>query len=250
MGGRVRKSLPEPVAVQRSSFSEVFAEALRGRPCSVVGLAERPEVLPVHEWRREPDRADLALLAHCRGNTVDLGCGPGRLTAALAALGHVALGVDLVPEAVDQAVARGAAALRRNVFDRLPGEGRWDTALLADGNVGIGGDPVALLRRAGELVSADGRVVVELAPPGVRHRAGWAALHCAGLRSAPFRWATVGTDDIHEVAVHAGFDRVEVHPVGGVRWCAVLHTQDHPAPRRRQAAERPGRHGTSVRIDG
>jgi SAM-dependent methyltransferase len=216
-------SLVEPDLGARVSFSELFAEALRGRPCSVVGLADVPEALPVHEWRREPDRADLALLAHCRGNTVDLGCGPGRLAAALASLGHVVLGVDVVREAVDQTVARGAAALRRDVFDRLPGEGRWDTALLADGNVGIGGDPVALLRRAGDLVSAEGRVVVELAPPGVRHRSGWAALHCAGAHSAPFRWATVGTDDIQELAADAGFVRVEVQPVGEVRWCAVLH---------------------------
>jgi SAM-dependent methyltransferase len=218
-------SLLEPDLGARVSFSELFAEALRGRPChvvGVVGLAHVAEVLPVHEWRREPDRADRALLAHCCGNTVDLGCGPGRLAAALASLGHVVLGVDVVREAVDQTVARGAAALRRDVFDRLPGEGRWDTALLADGNVGIGGDPVALLRRARELVSAEGRVVVELAPPGVRHRSGWAALRCAGARSAPFRWATVGTDDIRELAADAGFVRVEVHPVGEVRWCAVL----------------------------
>jgi SAM-dependent methyltransferase len=217
-------SLREPLPRDRASFSEVFAEALRGRPCSVVGLYEAPVVLPVHEWRREADGADLALLAHCSGNTVDLGCGPGRLTAALASLGHVVLGVDLVREAVDQTVARGAAALRRDLFDRLPGEGRWDTAMLADGNVGIGGDPVALLQRAGELVSADGRVVVELGPPGVQHQAGWAALQCAGLRSAPFRWATVGTDDIHEVAGQAGFGRVDVYPVGEVRWCAVLRS--------------------------
>jgi SAM-dependent methyltransferase len=215
-------SLSEPLPGQRVPFSEAFAEALRGLPCSVVGLGEPPQELPVHEWHREPDHGDLALLAHCSGNTVDLGCGPGRLTAALASLGHVVLGVDVVREAADQAVARGAVALRRDLFDRLPGEGRWDTALLADGNVGIGGDPVALLRRAGELVAADGTVVVELAPPGVSHRAGWAALHCAGLRSAPFRWATVGTDDIDQVAADAGFGRVEVYPVGEGRWCAVL----------------------------
>jgi SAM-dependent methyltransferase len=217
-------SLSEPLPRGRASFSEVFAEALRGRACTVVGLGDVPQILPVHEWRREPDRSDVALLAHCAGNTVDLGCGPGRLTAALGALGHVVLGVDVVGEAVHQTVARGAAALRRDVFDRLPGEGRWDTALLADGNVGIGGDPVALLRRAGELVAADGRVVVELAPPGVRRWSGWAALHCAALRSAPFRWATVGCDDIHDVALDAGFVRLEVHPVGEARWCAVLRT--------------------------
>jgi SAM-dependent methyltransferase len=161
-------------------------------------------------------------VAHCTGHTLDLGCGPGRLTAALARLGHVVLGVDVVREAVDQTVARGVVALRRDVFDRLPGEGRWQTALLADGNVGIGGDPAALLLRARELVAAEGRVVVELAPPGVRPRTEWAALQCDGLRSAPFRWATVGTDDIGDLAAAVGFGHVEVHRVGERRWCAVL----------------------------
>ena len=215
-------SLAEQLPTSRASFSAVFSEALRGRPCSVIGLGELPAALPVHQWRREADRADLELLVHCAGPTLDLGCGPGRLTAALGRLGHLVLGVDVVGEAVDQTVARGATALRRDVFDTLPGEGRWQSALLADGNVGIGGNPVALLRRARELVAAEGRVVVELAPPGTRPRSEWAALECAGLRSAPFRWATVGTDDIRALAAIAGFAGTEVHRLGEQRWCAVL----------------------------
>ena len=209
----------------RASFSEVFSEALRGVPCTVVGLRQRPQELPVHAWRREADEEDLAMLALCRGHTVDLGCGPGRLTAALAGLGHVVLGVDVVTEAVDQTRARGVSALRRDVFDRLPGEARWHTALLADGNVGIGGDPVTLLRRAGALVRADGRVVVELAGPGIRHATQWAVLTCAGVRSAPFRWSTVGVDDIEMIARRAGFTEVDVRRIGGQRWCAVLAAQ-------------------------
>ncbi len=62
------------------------------------------------------------------------------------------LGIDVVPEAVEQTRRRGASALQRDLFDALPGEGRWQTALLADGNVGIGGDPVALLARTRDLV--------------------------------------------------------------------------------------------------
>lgn len=214
----IQEALPE----NRASFSAVFSEALRGAPCAVVGLREEPQELPVRRWRREADDEDLAMLALCRGHTVDLGCGPGRLTAALAALGHVVLGVDVVTEAVDQTRARGVSALRRDVFDRLPGEARWHTALLADGNVGIGGDPVALLRRAGDLVRAQGRVVVELARPGIRHATQWAVLTCMGVRSAPFRWSTVGVDDIDVIAWRAGFTDVDIHRVGGERWCAAL----------------------------
>ncbi len=220
----VRESLPEGNA----SFSEVFTAALRGRPCTVVGLALEPQSLPVHVWRREADADDLAMLGHCVGHTVDLGCGPGRLTAALARLGHVVLGVDVVGEAVDQTRARGGAALRRDVFDRLPGEGRWQSALLADGNVGIGGDPVALLRRARALVEPGGRVVVELAGPGVRASTEWAALRCDGVRSAPFRWSRVGVDDVGDLSPRAGFAGVEVHRVGEQRWCAVLRRPTGP----------------------
>jgi SAM-dependent methyltransferase len=178
------------------------------------------------------------MVALCRGATVDLGCGPGRLSAALAGLGHVVLGVDVVREAVDQTQARGVSAIRRDVFDRLPGEGRWHTALLADGNVGIGGDPVSLLRRAAELIGTDGRVVAELAGPGVPAVTHWALLDCDGLRSAPFRWSTVGVDDIGDVARAAGLGQVDVHALGAGRWCAVLG-RARSAPALRPLMRRP-----------
>jgi SAM-dependent methyltransferase len=212
----------EPDEEERAPFSVVFGHALRGQPCTVVGLGAEPEPLPVHLWRQDADDEDVAMLGYCIGHTVDLGCGPGRLAAALAVLGHTVLGVDVVREAVEQTVQRGVAGLRRNVFDRLPGEGRWHTALLADGNIGIGGDPRALLRRAGCLIDEGGRVVVELAGPGVPMDTTWAVLRSAGVRSARFRWATLGVDDIEHLATSAGFAHVEVHRFGARRWCAVL----------------------------
>jgi SAM-dependent methyltransferase len=214
-------SLRESLPIGDVSFSEVFSRALRGFPCSVIGLAGGPAELPVHTWRNTADDADRALLSHCEGSTLDIGCGPGRLTAALAELGHIVLGIDVVHEAVGQTLERGASALCRDVFDRLPGEGRWRTALLADENLGIGGDPEALLTRARELLEPGGRVVVELAAPGVRRSTEWALLESSGVRSRPFRWSVVGTDDIRGVAIASGFTRVGVHPIGD-RWCAVL----------------------------
>src|SRR5689334_4305951 len=53
---------------------------------------------------------DRRLLDHCAGATLDVGCGPGRLTAELARRGTPALGVDIAPEAVRQARRRGAPA--------------------------------------------------------------------------------------------------------------------------------------------
>lgn len=178
-------------------------------------------LLDLERWDHPADDHDRTLLDLCVGPTLDIGCGPGRLAADLAARGHVALGIDVVGRAVGTAVRRGASALRRDVFDRLPGEGRWHTVLLADGNVGIGGDPAALLRRLRELLDPRGRVVVELEPPGTARGTGWAALRCGDATSAPFRWSVVGVDDIDALAAEAGFLVSDVQRFGD-RWCAVL----------------------------
>lgn len=160
--------------------------------------------LDLEAWAQPADEEDLMLLSLCEGPTLDIGCGPGRLTAALAEHGHVVLGIDVVEDAVRRTRRRGGAALQRDVFDDLPGEGRWRTALLADGNVGIGGDPVALLRRVRTLLDPRGRVVVEVDPRerGVRH--GWAVLVSRGETGAPFRWSVVGIDAIGRIAARAG----------------------------------------------
>jgi SAM-dependent methyltransferase len=205
------------------TFTAVFERALRGQLCHVVEVDgyEEPRPLPVSEWLRPADAADDLLLGQCVGPTVDIGCGPGRLSLRLAELGHVVLGIDVVHEAVRQTVGRGASALRRNVFDTLPGEGRWRTALLADGNIGIGGDPVTLLRRVRELLDPRGRVVVEVAAPGVGQRTTWAVLTCGDERSRPFRWSIVGVDAIDVLAAEAGLLVRAVHRADR-RWCTVL----------------------------
>ena len=82
---------------RRRRSREVFAEALRGRPVHGGRAGRRPRgAAGPRAGAATPTRADLALLAHCTGRTLDIGCGPGRLTAALAALGHVVLGIDVV----------------------------------------------------------------------------------------------------------------------------------------------------------
>ena len=203
------------------SFSTVFASALHGSPTVVVGIGEEPVALPVDLWRHPASDTDLALVALCDGSTLDIGCGPGRMTEALAAAGHVALGIDVVDAAVSMTRDRGASALRRDVFDRLPGEGRWHTALLADGNIGIGGDPVALLQRVRRLLAPGGRVVVEVDGPGVGLVRRWAVLESAGQRSRPFRWATLGIDDLDDTVRRAGLSTHQVHRFGD-RFVAVL----------------------------
>ena len=135
--------------------------------------------------------------------------------------GHRVLGIDIVTEAVRQARARGVSALRRDVFAPLPGEGRWDTVLLADGNIGIGGDPLALLARAVELLAPDGRVVVDLAPPGFGIRTRSIAISTPVGTTRPFRWTVVAADAIGPLAATVGLPVCHGLQVAG-RWFSVL----------------------------
>ncbi|NEC18225.1 class I SAM-dependent methyltransferase, partial [Streptomyces parvus] len=86
--------------------------------------------LDVERWCSDAGSADLSALHRCEGPVLDIGCGPGRLVAELASLGHRALGIDVSETAVARTRGLGGAALLRSVFDPLPGEGRWGTLLL------------------------------------------------------------------------------------------------------------------------
>jgi SAM-dependent methyltransferase len=214
-------SSPAAATTEPHSFSSVYSDALRGELCTVRGIGHVDRVLPVDEWLGPVSNADRQLLRHCRGATLDVGCGPGRMSAHLAASGHVVLGVDIVGEAVQQARKRGVTALQRNVFEPLPGEGRWDTVLLADGNIGIGGAPAALLRRSAELLNRWGRVVCDLAPPrtGIRHHD--ARLVTGLKRSRLFPWSEVGPEAVAGLAADVGL-RVHHLDHHQGRWFAVM----------------------------
>jgi SAM-dependent methyltransferase len=205
-------------------FTEVFAAALRGVPCDVIGLGPDPSPLPVAHWTRTADASDRAVLAHCTGATLDIGCGPGRMSAHLAELGRSVLGVDVVAEAVEQTRSRGVTALRRDIFAPMPGEGRWETALLADGNIGIGGDPARLLRRVHALLAPRGRVVVDLAPYGLGIQTASVMLRTERQSSRPFAWTVVGAEAIGAIAQAAGFSVDGTHEYAG-RWFAILLKQ-------------------------
>lgn len=157
--------------------------------------------MPVHRWREHSDTVDAVMLSRCQGPTLDVGCGPGRLTLALLVRGAAAMGIDTSEAAVRMTVRRGGFALLRNVFGNVPGEGCWDHVLLADGNLGIGGDPERLLGRAHQLLTSGGSAVVEVASPGTGLRS-----RLARIDSGPwFRWSDVGVDAVPELAESAGF---------------------------------------------
>lgn len=213
--------LHTPSDESHPSFSTVFTAALRGRGCHVEYLDDDMRPLPMTSWRRTADASDRVLLGHCVGDTLDLGCGPGRMGEHLARNGHRVLAVDIVPEAAAQAARRGVDTWVGDVFAPMPEEGRWQTALLADGNIGIGGDPQLLLHRVRQLVAPGGRVVADVRPPGRGVRARWARIRTDDHTSKPFRWAIVGADAVVPMAHAAGFRATDLHEHEG-RWFAVL----------------------------
>jgi SAM-dependent methyltransferase len=215
--------------------ADPYTSALRhGGPLYLLRRGGRRQELDLARWCATPDAADESMLARCAHTTLDLGCGPGRLVAALARRGITALGVDLVPAAVARANAAGAIALCRSVFAPLPGEGRWAVALLADGNIGIGGDPGALLDRARALLAPGGRLVVETDPHDVHERFAARVEDARGTRGGPFRWARIGTRALTTLAPAHGFTTVETWTTAG-RAFATLRA-DHT---RRPCGHRP-----------
>ena len=206
-----------------ASAADPYSAALRhGGSLYLHRPGGRRQRLDLARWCAEPDAADDTMLARCTGPTLDIGCGPGRLAAALTRRGRPALGIDLVPAAVARALAAGATALCRSVFDPLPGEGRWAVALLADGNIGIGGNPEALLHRVRQLLRPGGTILAEVAPPGTRSRVDRLRLRRGPRAGDWFGWATVSASDIQRIGLAGGFAEVDCWTAHG-RWLARLH---------------------------
>ncbi|WP_345701034.1 class I SAM-dependent methyltransferase [Kitasatospora terrestris] len=191
-----------------------FAEAVRtGRgPLWLRRPDGRRTPLDIERWSAPACGADHDLLLRCTrlpAPVLDLGCGPGRLVAALLELGIPALGVDITAAAVASTRRLGGLALRRSVFDRLPAEGRWGGVLLADGNLGIGGDPGAILRRCAELLVTGGTLLVEVEPQEIEERTTVRVEGPDGRLGPAFPWARLGADATARHAGRAGLVETE-----------------------------------------
>jgi SAM-dependent methyltransferase len=176
--------------------------------------------VPLERWLGEVSSSDELVVRCAIAPVLDVGCGPGRLLAALDAAGKPALGVDPSAAAVRLARERGVATLG-SVFDFDAAHGAWATVLLLDGNIGIGASPVVLLRRCSELLRPHGQVVAEVGPPGTPSDAATVRLEGAGAVSAWFRWGRVSVDALAGLADEAGLSlRRTLHQEG--RWFGVL----------------------------
>ncbi|WP_330232317.1 class I SAM-dependent methyltransferase [Nocardia sp. NBC_00508] len=208
-----------PDAARHDCALGLFDQAMTGAECWMRTADGARHRLPTRRWLGHPNsddrRADAAITHWCDGPTLDLGCGPGRLVAALLRRGVVALGVDISPMAVGVTRFRGAPALQRDLFGHLPGTGRWSYAILADGNIGIGGDPQRVLARTAELLADAGVAIVEFDPP----RAGFdlrpIRLETRTRVSAWIPWARVGIDHAHDLSAATGFHLITTAEVSG-----------------------------------
>ena len=204
------------------SPTEVFERALEHGRLYARGEGGERFPVAIKRWLGPLDDADERVLERATGPVLDIGCGPGRHVLALSRRGMPAIGVDIAPAAVRHARDRGAAVILGSIFGPIPSPGRWRTALLLDGNIGIGGRPVALLRRVGELLRDDGEVLCELEPPAKASQCELVALEDGdGIRSTWFAWARVGVDEIQTVGARGGFNPSEIWQDGG-RWFARL----------------------------
>lgn len=195
-------------------------------PLSLVSQDGRALSLDVVRWLAPVDQADRTVLDRCIGPVLDVGCGPGRFVRALAERSVAALGVDIAETAVALTRGLGVPALRRSIFDPMPGEGRWPTVLLMDGNIGIGADPARLLHRARQVLCSSGRMIVEADPDDtIDEVLSVRFAHRDGALGPEFDWARVGLDALRLHSADAGCYVEDVWSASG-RTFAVLATPD------------------------
>lgn len=201
----------------------MYGEALQSHDLQVHLRREDGGVgrLPAARWCEPLDEVDRSVVDRLDGATLDIGCGPGRFVTGVAAQGVPCLGIDISPAAISMTLQRGGAAVQRDVFGDVPCAGRWRWALLLDGNIGIGGSPVKLLARASELITASGRLLVEVEPPGGLSGSQRVRLETGVRVGQWFPWAWVALDGLAAVALEAGL-RVDSTWSEGGRWFGEL----------------------------
>ena len=216
--------MSEAIATFGSGGGEPYARALE-RDAGVLYLHAVDggvAAMDLRRWSGDADATDMDLLRRLRGPVLDIGCGPGRMVKAAAAMGLRARGIDVSPTVVRRARSAGLDVVLASVFDAIPDEGAWRSALLVDGNIGIGGDPGALLARCREVLHPRGEIIVETHADAGRDRAFLGAVVGEdGGESAVFPWAEVGIAALARIAAGHGLRAVQRWDSAGRTFCRL-----------------------------
>ena len=201
----------------------LYSEALQELDTAFSLRSKEGHVRPLQtaRWSAPLDAVDESVVDRLDGATIDIGCGPGRFVTGIAERGLPVLGIDIAPAAVELTRRRGGLALRRDVFDTVPGSGRWRWALLLDGNIGIGGAPARLLRRTAELLDREGRILVEVEAPGGLTGTSHVRIESPSQVGRWFPWAWVPVEGLPALASESALQVMGTWDEGG-RWFGEL----------------------------
>jgi 2-polyprenyl-3-methyl-5-hydroxy-6-metoxy-1,4-benzoquinol methylase len=170
-----------------------------------------------------------AVMSRSPRTVLDIGCGEGWLSRALAERGATVTGVDVVPELIEKARAAGGADFRVMSYEEIAA-GALDISVdAAVANFAlIGSDAVdGLIRTAHKLLTSGGALIVQTPHPVIAggdapYVDGWREGSWAGCgenfsRPAPWFFRTIET--WVRLVVESGLDLVElrepIHPNSG-----------------------------------
>ena len=156
---------------------------------------------------RATDAAAIAAVVDRKPRTVlDLGCGEGWLSHALAERGFDVLGVDAIPALIEQAKTQGKAAFEVASYERIIESGlggrRFDVVICNFALFGEDSVP-RLLKRIPDLLAPGGAFIIQTLHPVIaggdaRYADGWRKGSWAGFSDAftdpaPWYFRTLGS---------------------------------------------------------
>jgi 2-polyprenyl-6-hydroxyphenyl methylase / 3-demethylubiquinone-9 3-methyltransferase len=164
----------------------------RMNPARIAWIAER---IPASAAGGPPDHDGDAMLARAPTRILDVGCGAGLASEALARLGFDVLGLDAAGEAIEAARAHAAGqglrlVYRKGVADELLAEGLRFPVITALEVIEHVPDPAAFLATLAELLAPGGRLFVS-----TLNRTPQSFLAAKVGAEYLLRWLPVGTHD-------------------------------------------------------
>lgn len=176
------------------------------------------------------DSAILDAVTSVNPKTIlDIGCGEGWLTRALADRGIKSIGVDVVPDLIEKARSLGGGDFRVASYEEI-GSGRLETkvdAAIANFSL-IGGDAVdGLVARIPDLLNRNGSFIVQTPHPVVAggdapyadgwREGSWAGCGSGFAKPAPWYFRTIESwvKLLHISGLQLAELREPMHPVTG-----------------------------------